>query len=1706
MNGTEFWAGLDRAGFQALRVLLSVLWQSSILLGAVALISLALRRKRAAARHVVWLGALLAVPVLPVLAWALSHVGTPQARVAVMPAYIAPAVEFSAPLTQGIPRPPAAPPGLPVERVPPPLSLSDYPWALTFLGYLTGAVAFLSLVLVGRLRIAGWVRRAQAVRDPRVGEAFEWARGQARTRGEFRLLESEHLETPITVGTLRPAVLIPTGFSQIVSGQELRAVAVHELAHLRRRDPLVLGLASLLRAVLFFHPLVWLACRQVSNLAEAACDEVVLDVTGEPVTYAKMLTRLAERLSASSLSTELAAGIVLSKSAFLRRVEAILSDRRDEIRKLSRIALAGTLTGVALSLGLALALPVGEKERKPVVETVPRQAEASEWAATLPNGVTVELVGVSFHPSKGKQWWRPDGTSLERAPYDVIGPGVAGEGITRETAVRLVADDPAHIGLTWDFRPSRGSSPDDGPKRDGKEVKSLRAASAVFVPAQEAAALRVGIAAGPWKKLVRADARGGNITTGEGYAVLMQPPQARGGGTDLTFSFELENHASRMLAVDTAGASHEPSSVNLDATNSHHLETAHFDKLRPDRITEFLFQARPYEWVEFRNVSLQPGHKTNVEVIVEGIPGEHGKMVQGATPAPLPEVDGAARPVSVPFPNVDESVINLEIARLVRERIEKQRDTKGDELHKEIVAMGTNAVPTLIAVAQKAANTDPLVLRRPGCMDYGFELRWPVRMLVDIGDRRAIPLISALVRFDDPKGQRMIQNLAELLCHGTDAQIEADAKSADPNLARAARMVIKDPQTFAFAKSRYRKKEQTGQGAGESRAEGETKAPDPQELLREYQAQIKAAVEAYARDHDGELPKTTDDILAYIPDKELAAKLRPALEWARAEARKSVLRQRLHGLSLAIMMYRKDHNGEYPPDLKVLEAWPRRGAGSALGEDNPLESFDVGDQKVQYVIPKSDDPNEALLYHWPPYTGGTWVLCQNLELDWVEPAKDGSLTNPRTGAVIRPADSAEQDPMQRPATFGPVTEWAIERVAKDDAGSGVFVDLDTAKLFRGRPDLKDDAPEALNQWAKGRSFDAMIVFDAQGLKMRFFDAWTGYQEGQAARETWDTITAKSLRQREYDAMWGIVRIGMLPDKKAEEQRLWKARNQTVAVGDFAQLPVTVRFMTREGGVGILQIVGFTEDPPGAKIRYKMVQDGPGSTADKEEPARGKAVEGLRCGLEVLRRELPFGEEPRFRVTLTNEGTAPMDLVGPPYRSFGQGSDTSTSGLYVGVQVRIEKVGASDFVASYGAFGAKRTAVRLAAGKALVLELPPPGRDLTRVEASFKALMPGSYRAVATYFFRDADLERLLPGFVFGEDQGELAGRKPDRLWQGRVYSAAVPFEVLDDGSDQLKLLRGVYAGQGIKENLRLELSAARKTVGPGGLAHLRLTARNAGGEPLYLGGNYGLHEGGPRGQRSSYRGARPEGPQSLEAGKSLSLVLWEFGSGEPVGPGTYDLWAEYKAPLPPCQAGPAETLAKSNVVTVEVIRRGSGFGPVIERFVNDDDGGRDCFIDFETGRLFTPPANIAEIVHSQRTWLMRIGGGLRYMELLSWIRENGIDAVADTDGYSTGKGLFCFDFTVFRWLTAKESLEDVTVDAVENEMRSGDARRFGGMRQLRPMHGYINQQYTSADTCIFRTHEGGAGVLQVVGFTENPKGVKIRYKMVQGNEQVPAAG
>jgi Tol biopolymer transport system component/beta-lactamase regulating signal transducer with metallopeptidase domain len=248
--------------------------------------------------------------------------------------------------------------------------MADYPWAVALLVYLCGLGVFVLLMFVGLLRIGKYIRQGRILTEPRITEIFNAARRKlGHTRGCV-VIETEAIPIPMTIRTFYPVVALPKDFTRELSDTEWRTVALHEVAHIKRNDPLVLSIVSVLRAVFFFHPLVWLAAREIFTLCEEVADDAVLETTSEPLGYAKMLTRLTETITRRMLSAELAVGIVFSKSVLLRRIESILSDRSEPLRRLSRWTLAMTLAVAFGSLFLAVAVPL----TSPGSTTTPRHA------------------------------------------------------------------------------------------------------------------------------------------------------------------------------------------------------------------------------------------------------------------------------------------------------------------------------------------------------------------------------------------------------------------------------------------------------------------------------------------------------------------------------------------------------------------------------------------------------------------------------------------------------------------------------------------------------------------------------------------------------------------------------------------------------------------------------------------------------------------------------------------------------------------------------------------------------------------------------------------------------------------------------------------------------------------------------------------------------------------------------------------------------------------------------------------------------------------------------------------------------------------------------------------------------------------------------------------------------------------------------------
>jgi TonB family protein len=214
------------------------------------------------------------------------------------------------------------------------------PWHLLF-GLIGAGVTLRFLWLASGLAALGSLRRRSTPLEPLPVEVRDLQR-RLGVGATFRV--SPRVQGPVAFGWWRPVVLVPPGFRDL-SAESQEGVACHELLHVRRRDWLFILFEEAARALLWFHPAVWVLLGRIGLAREQAVDREVIRITGRKRAYLEALLRLA------ASPPEPAPGAALP---FLRRshlAQRVASLTQEVSMKKSRMMLAigGAVTLLVLT-------------------------------------------------------------------------------------------------------------------------------------------------------------------------------------------------------------------------------------------------------------------------------------------------------------------------------------------------------------------------------------------------------------------------------------------------------------------------------------------------------------------------------------------------------------------------------------------------------------------------------------------------------------------------------------------------------------------------------------------------------------------------------------------------------------------------------------------------------------------------------------------------------------------------------------------------------------------------------------------------------------------------------------------------------------------------------------------------------------------------------------------------------------------------------------------------------------------------------------------------------------------------------------------------------------------------------------------------------------------------------------------------------------
>jgi GWxTD domain-containing protein len=238
------------------------------------------------------------------------------------------------------------------------------PWAVPV--WMAGVAAFLVY------RFASWIAAQRLRRLGACAAPEEWSRrvGELAVRLKISrhvaLLESCLAEVPMLIGYLRPVILVPIGMLAALPIDQVEAILLHELAHIRRADYLVNLLQTAIESVFFYHPAVWWISSVVRAERENCCDDFVLARDTDPRAYAAALIALEQGRGAAIMA------LAANDGNLVRRVRRVLGTPRNAARQDANLAM-GPVTLAILGAGIAFAAwqPTALKETPVVKNSVP---------------------------------------------------------------------------------------------------------------------------------------------------------------------------------------------------------------------------------------------------------------------------------------------------------------------------------------------------------------------------------------------------------------------------------------------------------------------------------------------------------------------------------------------------------------------------------------------------------------------------------------------------------------------------------------------------------------------------------------------------------------------------------------------------------------------------------------------------------------------------------------------------------------------------------------------------------------------------------------------------------------------------------------------------------------------------------------------------------------------------------------------------------------------------------------------------------------------------------------------------------------------------------------------------------------------------------------------------------------------------------------
>jgi bla regulator protein blaR1 len=373
-----------------LTFVLNALWQGTLIVAFAAVGDWLMRGVTPRFRHYLWVFTLLACLIVPALSCVPPAIGTATANVPSAPLGPVPIVT-SRIITPGVEdagsrRRVEEPPG----RAGFSLSRSiPVPMTIAFV-----LIALYALIILWRLvsLLRAWRRTIQIVAGAFECEFPDWVQDRinrcqtAVGVKSCRVLCSNDIAVPITVGAFDRIVILPRRFTGEVGIELLTSALGHEFQHVARRDYLLNLVYEFIYLPLAFHPAVAFARRRIKHTRELCCDAAVTTKLVSAEVYARSLVRLIGSAPLLPLAPDTTIGMNESDILEVRIMALLKKSNLSTRRRLILLVGAAILLAVpcvsAARLGLRFE-PARQNAQSESTPQQPRKADRAQLEKTL---------------------------------------------------------------------------------------------------------------------------------------------------------------------------------------------------------------------------------------------------------------------------------------------------------------------------------------------------------------------------------------------------------------------------------------------------------------------------------------------------------------------------------------------------------------------------------------------------------------------------------------------------------------------------------------------------------------------------------------------------------------------------------------------------------------------------------------------------------------------------------------------------------------------------------------------------------------------------------------------------------------------------------------------------------------------------------------------------------------------------------------------------------------------------------------------------------------------------------------------------------------------------------------------------------------------------------------------------------------------------